>query len=234
MSLQVDLQTPVQVRQSEDQHVSRLMEVQVDLEDQMYAQKLDRALQSQQRARDGPRLEEGCWALPIEDVLPAPEHIPESFRGKTWIQIEQEDEEKVEKLVQQFRKEKFICYFDSESLARYRNSNGSVRRDGCITKLNFCFYFQNKSISAVFQICRGKMNSIVFIRFGRRNHRKQKHYDMVLVSDSGVLPLLDPEHDGSECVKRTKRRVFKLASRCQVRRINHFPACTSLVTLTSF
>lgn len=121
------LQKPVQVRQVEDQHVSRLMEVQVDLEDQMYAQQLDAALQNQQRARDGARLEDGFWALPIEEVLPAPEHIPESFRGKTWAQIEQEDEEKVEKLVRQFRKEKFICYFDSESLARYRNINGPFR-----------------------------------------------------------------------------------------------------------
>lgn len=121
------IQKPVQVRQVEDQHVSRLMEVQVDLEDQMYAQQLDAALQSQQRARDGARLEGGFWALPIEEVLPAPEHIPESFRGKTWAQIEQEDEEKVEKLVRQFRKEKFICYFDSESLARYRNINGPFR-----------------------------------------------------------------------------------------------------------
>lgn len=121
------LQTPVQVRQIEDQHVSRLMEAQVDLEDQMYAQQLNAALESQQRAGDGARLEEGFWTLPIEEVLPAPEHIPESFRGKTWAQIEQEDEEKVEKLVQQFRKEKFICYFDSESLARYRNVNGSFR-----------------------------------------------------------------------------------------------------------
>lgn len=122
VSLQVAVHTPVQVRQTEDQHVSHLMEVQVDLEDQTYAEQLERALQGQQRAGDGARLEEGFCSLPIEEVLPAPQHIPESFKGKTWAQIEQEDEEKVEKLVQQFRKEKFICYFDSESLARYRTS----------------------------------------------------------------------------------------------------------------
>ncbi|TWW63768.1 Zinc finger-containing protein 2 [Takifugu flavidus] len=181
--VQVALQTPVQVRQIEDQHVSRLMEVQVDLEDQMYAQQLDAALQSQQRARDGARLEDGFWALPIEEVLPAPEHIPESFRGKTWAQIEQEDEEKVEKLVRQFRKEKFICYFDSESLAR----------------------------------------------FGRRSHKKEKSYDMVVVSDGGVLPLLDCGHDGSECARKTKRRVFKLASRCQVVKVSHSTQTIQLV-----
>lgn len=44
--------------------------------------------------------------------------VPESFRGKSWAQIQQEDEEKVERLVHQFRRHTFTCYFDSESLAR--------------------------------------------------------------------------------------------------------------------
>ncbi|CAG01323.1 unnamed protein product [Tetraodon nigroviridis] len=165
----VSPQTPVQVRQIEDQHVSRLMAVQVDLEDQTYAHQLERALQSQQRAGGDARLGEGFWSLPIDQVLPAPEHIPESFKGKTWAQIEQEDEEKVEKLVQQFRKEKFICYFDSESLAR----------------------------------------------FGRRSRRNEQPFEMVFVSDSHVRPLLDCQTDASGCVKKRKRRLFKMASRCQ-------------------
>lgn len=122
----VSFQTPVQVRQMTEQHVSRLMELQVDLEDQTYAHQLDRALQSRQRAGDDARLGEGFWSLPIDQVLPAPEHIPESFKGKTWAQIYREDEQKVEQLVQQFRKETFICYFDSESLARYRNISRSL------------------------------------------------------------------------------------------------------------
>lgn len=103
----------------EEQDLSHLMDVQVDLEDQVYSSQLDTALHSEWRAGGGGRQDEGFWTLPIEEVLPAPAHIPESFRGKTWAQIEQEDEEKVDKLVQQFRRERFICYFDSESLARY-------------------------------------------------------------------------------------------------------------------
>lgn len=66
------------------------------------------------------------------------------------------------------------------------------------------------------------MKGNVFVRFGRRSHKKEKNYDMLVVSDSGVLPLLDCEHDGSECVTKTKRRLFKLASRCQVRMIYDF------------
>lgn len=127
MSLQVALQTPVLISQVEAKDLSHLMLVQMDLEDQVYTYHLDCALQHEQQAGHGARREEGFWTLPIEEVLPAPEHIPKSFRGKTWAQIEQEDEEKVEKLVQQFRREKFICYFDSESLARYRNRTCSFK-----------------------------------------------------------------------------------------------------------
>ncbi|XP_074483287.1 DBF4-type zinc finger-containing protein 2 isoform X2 [Sebastes fasciatus] len=110
--------SPVQVSQVEGRDLSRLMDVQVDLEDQVYSHQLDSALRGERRAEGGARRDEGFWTLPIEEVLPAPEHIPESFRGKTWTQIEQEDEEKVEKLVRQFRRGRFICYFDTESLAR--------------------------------------------------------------------------------------------------------------------
>ncbi len=98
----------------EEQDLSRLMEVQVDLEDHVYLHQLDSALHSKQQARAGARKDEGFWNLPVEEVLPAPAHIPESFRGKTWAQIEQEDEEKVDQLVRQFRQERFICYFGSE------------------------------------------------------------------------------------------------------------------------
>ncbi|KAI3365887.1 hypothetical protein L3Q82_000875 [Scortum barcoo] len=111
--------TPVQVTQVEEQDLSRLMDVQVDLDDQVYSYQLDSALHSEWRAGGGATQEEGFWTLPIDKVLPAPAHIPESFRGKTWAQIEQEDEEKVDRLVRQFRRERFICYFDTESLARY-------------------------------------------------------------------------------------------------------------------
>ncbi|XP_075951142.1 DBF4-type zinc finger-containing protein 2 [Anarhichas minor] len=119
--------TPVQVTQVGGQDLSGLMDVQVDLEDQVYSYQLDSALHSEARQ------DQGFWSLPIEEVLPAPEHIPESFRGKTWTQIEQDDEGKVEKLVRQFRRGRFICYFDTESLARYgrrsQNKGGGENKE---------------------------------------------------------------------------------------------------------
>ncbi|XP_054880343.1 LOW QUALITY PROTEIN: DBF4-type zinc finger-containing protein 2-like [Poeciliopsis prolifica] len=105
---------PVQVSQTEGRDLCRLMDVQVDMEDQVYSSQLDCALLG-----EAVQLDQGIWDVPIEDVLPVPQHIPESFRGKTWTQIEQEDEARVERLVQQFRRGRFICYFDTESLARF-------------------------------------------------------------------------------------------------------------------
>ncbi|RVE75554.1 hypothetical protein OJAV_G00017950 [Oryzias javanicus] len=119
--------TPVQTGLMEKQDVSRLMDVQVQLEDRMYSQQLDSALLS---LEGGTKQDEGFWTLPIEEVLPAPENIPESFRGKSWVQIEKEDEEKVDKLVQQFRQGRFICYFDTESLARYGRRSQSTKKPG--------------------------------------------------------------------------------------------------------
>ncbi|XP_074520512.1 DBF4-type zinc finger-containing protein 2 [Halichoeres trimaculatus] len=110
--------TPVQVSQTQRRDLTHLMDCQVELEDQVYSYQLDFALHSEQ-AEGRTKQDQGFWTLPIDEILPAPQHIPESFRGKTWAQVEQEDEQRVEKLVRQFRGEKFLCYFDSESLARY-------------------------------------------------------------------------------------------------------------------
>ncbi|XP_020513770.1 DBF4-type zinc finger-containing protein 2 isoform X1 [Labrus bergylta] len=114
--------TPVQVSQTEGQDLSRLMDVQVQL-DQVYTYQLESVLGMA-------RQDQGFWTLPIDEILPAPQHIPESFRGKTWAQVEQEDMDKVEQLVRQFRGEKFLCYFDSESLARY--GRRCLKKKGCV------------------------------------------------------------------------------------------------------
>lgn len=91
-----------------------LLEAQVDL-DLDYSQQLDWALEG----GGGGVTRGGFLEQPIDMVLPAPQFIPFSFRGKSWRQIEEEDEARVLKLVRQFRTGVRTCYFDSESLARY-------------------------------------------------------------------------------------------------------------------
>lgn len=107
---QVELQAPVQVSQPTRQELTCLMDLQVLLEDQVYQEQLHSALNRKHLTTGGAEQEQ---ASP-----PEPQHLPESFRGKTWAQIQQEDEERVERLVRQFRRQTFTCYFDSESLAR--------------------------------------------------------------------------------------------------------------------
>ncbi|XP_029986448.1 DBF4-type zinc finger-containing protein 2 [Sphaeramia orbicularis] len=120
--------SPVQVIQ---QDVGRLMDIQVDMDDHGYAFQLDSALHGQHKAGGGAKQEEeGFLALPIQEIMPTPAHIPASFWGKTWAQIEQEDEEKVGKLIRQFRQGPLLCYFDSESLARYGRRSHKKGRGG--------------------------------------------------------------------------------------------------------
>jgi len=134
---------PVQLGQSEAWKLTCLTESQVEVDDQVYTRQLNSALRtlpgdggwshrlgsarrtlpadsgpSQQTDPSLGALPPSYRCLPIEEVRPCPPYIPESFRGKTLAQIEREDEEKVESLVQQFRQPAFLCYFDTESLAR--------------------------------------------------------------------------------------------------------------------
>lgn len=104
---QVELQTPNQVSRSTRQELTCLMDLQVLLEDQVYQDQLHSTLHLS-----------GGGAKQDQAPPPESQHVPESFRGKSWAQIQQEDEEKVERLVRQFRRHTFTCYFDSESLAR--------------------------------------------------------------------------------------------------------------------
>ncbi|KAM8872358.1 DBF4-type zinc finger-containing protein 2 [Synchiropus picturatus] len=99
--------------------ISLLMDVQVDLEDQVYTKHLDSALHGRDLTGSRVRQEPSFLTIPIERVFPLPKHFPDSFRGKSWAQIEREDEEKITRMIQQFRRQQFVCYFDSESLARY-------------------------------------------------------------------------------------------------------------------
>ncbi|KAK1876301.1 DBF4-type zinc finger-containing protein 2 [Dissostichus eleginoides] len=119
--------TPVQVSRED---LCRLTEAQIHLteahlQQHLYSARLDSALQGGGAWRD-----DGFLSLPIEEVLPAPQHIPESFRGKSWNQIHLEDEEQVERLVRQFRGGAFLCYFDSESLARYGRRRSQIQKGG--------------------------------------------------------------------------------------------------------
>ncbi|XP_077462395.1 DBF4-type zinc finger-containing protein 2 isoform X1 [Stigmatopora argus] len=118
-SLQSDWDSPGQLDscippvQTQLRDFSHLTDVQVDLTDQVYSHQLESALHSKQQAQ------KAYWVVP--------KNCPESFRGKTWSQIEEEDEKRVDDLVRQFRQGRFVCYFDTESFSRYsiKSKNGN-------------------------------------------------------------------------------------------------------------
>ncbi|XP_049611455.1 DBF4-type zinc finger-containing protein 2 [Syngnathus scovelli] len=101
--------------QTEVRDISHLTDAQVDLTDQVYSTQLESVLHTKPRAVK----HRVCRTVPRE----MPKHLPESFQGKTWSQIEEEDEKKVDELVRQFRQGRFVCYFDSESPARSKSKN---------------------------------------------------------------------------------------------------------------
>nr|XP_046190199.1 uncharacterized protein LOC124018914 [Oncorhynchus gorbuscha] len=107
--------------EQEGRALACLMEVQVNMEDQMYTSQLDSALNPETRTAGEARMgeTEGEMERTVEEILPALPHIPVSFLGKTWTQVLLEDEQKVENMVREFRQGRFICYFKSESLARH-------------------------------------------------------------------------------------------------------------------
>ncbi|XP_010777874.1 DBF4-type zinc finger-containing protein 2 isoform X2 [Notothenia coriiceps] len=106
-------------------HLMEAHLMEAHLQQHLYSARLDSTLQG-----GGAWRNDGFLSLPIEEVLPAPQHIPESFRGKSWNQIHLEDEEQVERLVRQFRGGAFLCYFDSESLARYGRRRSQIQKGG--------------------------------------------------------------------------------------------------------
>ncbi|XP_067844201.1 DBF4-type zinc finger-containing protein 2 [Heptranchias perlo] len=64
-------------------------------------------------------VEEKMQPLEIERKLRSLPYVPASFAGKTWSEIMAEDDLKVEALVKEFKEGRYLCYFDSESLANH-------------------------------------------------------------------------------------------------------------------
>lgn len=122
VSMETQTDWDVEVQEVQDQAevplegVETLLEMKVDVE-QDYSEQLQWVLETE--GREGRERRGGFLDRPIESVLPAPQFVPPSFRGKSWSQIEREDEARVLKLVQQFKTGVRTCYFESESLCRF-------------------------------------------------------------------------------------------------------------------
>ncbi|XP_056605682.1 DBF4-type zinc finger-containing protein 2 isoform X1 [Triplophysa dalaica] len=111
------IQTALGKAKSEEKNLAELLKVHINLEDQEYQTQLDTALKTfVMSMKAGP---EGTIESATEEVFPDLPHVPQSFIGKTWMQVMYEDDMKIDSIVKELQQGQVRCYFDSESLARY-------------------------------------------------------------------------------------------------------------------
>lgn len=207
-TLQVTLDAP----KVDGKNLTGLMETHISLEDQKYKSQLDSALKP---AQD---MEEEIWETEVravakadvsaDEVLPDLPHIPPSFVGKTWAQVMQEDDLKIDSLVKEFREGRFRCYFDTESLARYGKHRRRKKR-----KRTRDSQPQEKATSAV------ECTDVLPLM----EHTEE---DVVIehVQEQEQQPPPQPQQPAlpqKEQTAQPGKRFYRLASRCQVVKVSH-------------
>ncbi|KAM4698420.1 DBF4-type zinc finger-containing protein 2 [Rhinophrynus dorsalis] len=176
-------------------NIDLLKEINVSL-DEDYKSKLTSALSA-------------CPVKEVEDIkveseeaiLPALPHVPPSFVGKTWSQIMYEDDLKIEALVRQFKKGRFHCYFESESLTNCNKKNKRRLKSEEMEKKIEDQKYDWKEVEAA-------------------NALPTAISAVSLSHDSDISPVK------SETVLKPKlhkpgRRTWRLASRCQIVKVSH-------------
>nr|XP_015214968.1 PREDICTED: DBF4-type zinc finger-containing protein 2 [Lepisosteus oculatus]XP_015214969.1 PREDICTED: DBF4-type zinc finger-containing protein 2 [Lepisosteus oculatus] len=187
---------------SEAKDLGCLMKVCIDLEDPKYNTQLNCALNLRSETERSHENLKGEDTVELKehnddkDVLPPLPHIPQSFVGKTWSQVMHEDDLKIEALVREFREGHFRCYFDSESLAKFGRKSKTRR---------------NKDEAT----------------------RETLPKSNLVTGTAESFPLLDDEEEDCNhstvfvpvCTRALKkkagRRMWRLASRCQVVKVSH-------------
>uniref|UniRef100_UPI00398E96B1 DBF4-type zinc finger-containing protein 2 isoform X1 n=3 Tax=Pristiophorus japonicus TaxID=55135 RepID=UPI00398E96B1 len=122
-----------------------LTETQITLEDRGYKTQLSSVLHFQpdecgKMEEENPApsendvkaepVEEKVQPLESERKLRSLPYVPATFAGKTWSEIMAEDDLKVEALVKEFKEGRYLCYFDSESLANHGKKQRKKHRSG--------------------------------------------------------------------------------------------------------
>ncbi|XP_059823320.1 DBF4-type zinc finger-containing protein 2 isoform X2 [Hypanus sabinus] len=194
-----------------------MTDARISLDDHGYKTQLSSVLRSQ---------EEECDKMEIENVSPAessrkaepaeekprplePEqrlqslpYVPPSFAGKTWSEIMAEDDLKVEALVKEFKEGRYLCYFDSESLANYGRKQKKPHRAGVKDAL--------KGTSQVSADSHPNVPSPEALPHLRDDDGDDDR-------DDELPPALCPASVG----KKPALRHCRLASRCQIVKVSH-------------
>ncbi|XP_072117364.1 DBF4-type zinc finger-containing protein 2 isoform X3 [Mobula birostris] len=122
-----------------------MTDARISLDDHGYKTQLSSVLRSQaeecdkmeienvspaESSKKAEQTEEKPRPLETEQRLQSLPYVPPSFAGKTWSEIMAEDDLKVEALVKEFKEGRYLCYFDSESLANYGRKQKKPHRAG--------------------------------------------------------------------------------------------------------
>ncbi|XP_043549260.1 DBF4-type zinc finger-containing protein 2 isoform X1 [Chiloscyllium plagiosum] len=184
-----------------------LTDTQITLEDRGYKTQLSSVLHFQPEECD--KMEEENPAhtangVKVEQVETRPQplegerklrslpYVPASFAGKTWSEIMAEDDLKVEALVKEFKEGRYLCYFDSESLANRGKKQRKKHQAG------------NKDPS--------QANSKASAETARGLPQLQEGNDEAELEPGPCKP---------EPGKKPGLRHCRLASRCQVVKVSH-------------
>ncbi|XP_062374182.1 DBF4-type zinc finger-containing protein 2 isoform X2 [Sardina pilchardus] len=200
------LQAAVGTTKVDEKNLTGLMETHISLEDQKYKSQLDSALKPAQDTEEDITETE---ALPVsrvdvgvDEVLPDLPHIPPSFVGKTWAQVMQEDDLKIDLLVKEFREGSFRCYFDTESLARY----GKHRRRKSRRKTRDPQPQENVDATATTADCTDVLPLMEHTEEDVVVEEQQQQEQPLPVKEQTVQP---------------QKRFYRIASRCQVVKVSH-------------
>ncbi|CAH2306403.1 DBF4-type zinc finger-containing 2 isoform X1 [Pelobates cultripes] len=188
----------VQIKSEEDLSKTDLKNVDV-LKDKIV--NIDEEYKSKLKSVLGPypvKEPEGIKAEIDEEVLPALPHVPPSFVGKTWSQIKYEDDLKIEALVQQFRKGKFHCYFESGSSSR---------------KCKRKFESEENEMKILLETNNWKLP--------KDDTTPPTLNDFSYADNDSDIPSVKSEKVVKTEIKMPCRRIWRLASRCQIVKVSH-------------
>lgn len=197
------LQATLDAPKVDEKNLTGLMETHISLEDQKYKSQLDSALKPVQNMEEEILEAEvraiGKANVSVDEVLPDLPHIPPSFVGKTWAQVMQEDDLKIDSLVKEFREGHFRCYFDTESLARYGKHRRRKTR-----KQTRKSQPEEKATSAV------ECTDVLPL---------MEHTEVdVAIEQEQQQQSVPPQKEQSA---QPRKHYYRLASRCQVVKVSH-------------
>ncbi|XP_038643095.1 DBF4-type zinc finger-containing protein 2 isoform X1 [Scyliorhinus canicula] len=136
--------------------------------------------------------------LEVEQKLRSLPYVPACFAGKTWSEIMAEDDLKVEALVKEFKEGRYLCYFDSESLANHGKKLRKKHRSDV------------KDVSKV--TSKASVDTSLDVTVPEMLPHLQERNDEAEPSPAPCKPEVD---------KKPALRHCRLASRCQVVKVSH-------------